>query len=191
MTASESSQSLAVLIPLKRVADAKQRLRDGGVRDVDALVLHLARGVIEASSPRPVVVVTEDDDVAVFASSLGAAIVRTNATTLSDAVHDAYTTLASRYQRLVIVHADLAAPEGIGDFVPVEGITMVADHHGEGTTVLSLDTGLDFHFAYGAHSLARHIEEARRLHVNYSVITESTWSRDVDEPGDVNPSMWP
>ena len=191
MTAPESSQSLAVLVPLKRVSDAKQRLRDGGVHDVDALVLHLARGVIAAASPRPVVVVTEDDDVAAFASSLGAAIVRTSATTLSDAVQDAYATLTSRYQRLIIVHADLATPEGIGDFIPHEGITMVADHQGEGTTVLSLETGLDFRFAYGEHSLARHIEEARRLHVNYTVITESIWSHDVDQPGDVNSSMWP
>lgn len=190
MTVIESSKSLAVLIPLKRVADAKQRLRDGGVRDVDALVLHLARGVIRAARPRPVVVVTEDDDVATFASSLGAQSVRTNARTLSDAVQDAYVTLGSRYERLLIVHADLAAPEGIGDFIPGEGITMVADHQGEGTTVLSLPTGLDFHFAYGAHSLEQHIREAQRLQLHYTVITDSTWSRDVDEPVDLDPTMW-
>ena len=190
MTEPPSADDIAVLIPLKRVADAKQRLREGGVHDVDALVWHLARGVISAAHPRPVVVVTEDAGVADFASALGAQIVRTGARNLNDAVQGAVAALRESYRRLIVVHGDLAAPEGIGGFTPGEGITLVADHQGVGTTVLALDTALDFHFAYGADSLARHVDEARRLDVTCTVIRQSPWSRDVDDPADVDPAMW-
>jgi 2-phospho-L-lactate/phosphoenolpyruvate guanylyltransferase len=186
MTTRDRLDRIAVVIPLKRVAHAKQRLRDAGTADVDALVLRLACGVIEAARPRPIVVVTEDDDVAAFASSLELETLRTSARTLSGAVQDAYGALSDRFARLTIVHADLATPRGIGEFAPSSSVALVADHHGRGTTVLSLVTGLDFHFAYGPDSLARHVQEARRLGVDYSVIADSPWSHDVDEPSDID-----
>ncbi len=186
MTARDHLDRVAVVIPLKRVAHAKQRLRDAGTADVDDLVLRLARGVIEAARPRTIVVVTEDDDVAAFASSLDLETLRTSARSLSGAVQDAYGALGARFARLTIVHADLATPQGIGEFAPSSSVTLVADHHGRGTTVLSLVTGLDFHFAYGPDSLARHVREARRLLVDYSVLTDSPWSYDVDERSDLD-----
>ncbi len=190
MTAPRTVETLAVVIPLKRIADAKRRLREGGTPDVDALVRTLARGVIDAARPRPTIIVTEDDDVADFAASLGVEALRTTARTLSDAVQFAYAALGERFERLTIAHADLASPAGLGEYAPRPGITLVADHHGRGTTVMSLETGLDFHFAYGANSLTRHLQEARRLEVDVTVIMDSTWSRDVDEPADLESFRW-
>ena len=187
MTGRKHSVDLAVVIPLKRVTNAKQRLRLDGVDNVDTLVWRLARGVIEATRRRPTYVVTEDLDVAAFAMSLSAQTIMTSARTLSDAVADAYVSLGSSYERLLIVHADLAEPAGLGDFEPGDGVTLVADRHGLGTNVLALATRLDFRFAYGADSLSRHRLEALRLGLACTVITESPWSWDVDSADDMRP----
>lgn len=187
MTRRDRSGDLAVVIPLKRVTEAKQRLRREGVLDVDGLVWRLARGVIEAARVRPTYVVTEDPGVAAFAASLSVATLMTTARTLSDAVADAYASLAQSFERLLIVHADLADPAGLGDFEPDEGVTLVADRHGRGTNVLALATGLDFRFAYGRDSLARHRREAHRLGLACTVVTDSPWSWDVDVSADLRP----
>jgi 2-phospho-L-lactate guanylyltransferase len=84
------------------------------------------------------------------------------------------------------VHGDLRSPEGLGSFNPVEGITIVTDHHGRGTNVLALPTGLDFHFAYGSDSAQLHVLEAQRLGIDVTLIKDSPWRFDVDEPSDLN-----
>jgi 2-phospho-L-lactate guanylyltransferase (CobY/MobA/RfbA family) len=116
---------------------------------------------------------------------MGAEVRRTGATGLNEVVQDAYRGLARRFARLIVVHGDLRQPEGLGtvDFAP--GITLFADHHGQGTNVLVVPTGLDFHFAYGSNSLARHREQAERLGVAHRVITDSPWRFDVDERSDL------
>lgn len=187
MTRHDYSRDLAVVIPLKRVAAAKQRLRRAGAANVDALVWRLARKVIEAARERPTYVVTEDRDVAAFATSLSVETIMTSARTLSGAVSDAYGYLDATFDRLLIAHADLADPSGLGDFEPDDGVTMVADRHGRGTNVLALATGLDFRFGYGANSLAHHRLEAQRLGLNYTVISDSPWSWDVDVIDDLLP----
>ena len=146
----------------------------------------LARGVLSSCPPRTVIVVSEDPAVAHFATSLGVEVWTSAASNLNDAVQGAYEGLRKRFDRLIVVHGDLRYPEGLGSFEPEPGITLFADHHGVGTNVLVLPTGLDFHFAYGADSLRRHVDEAERLHVSYRVDTQSPWRFDVDEPSDLN-----
>ena len=187
MTRRNRPGDLAVVVPLKRVAEAKQRLRGAGVLDVDALVWRLARGVLAASRARPTYVVTEDADVAAFATSLAATAIMTTAGTLSDAVTDAYNSLSESFARLLIVHADLVDPTGLGEFDPGEGVTLVADRHGLGTNVLALASGLEFRFGYGANSLEHHRREAHRLGLACTVITDSPWSWDVDVMEDLRP----
>ena len=187
MTRHDHSNDMAVVIPLKRVADAKQRLRRAGALNVDALVWRLARGVIEATRARPTFVVTEDADVAAFAASLAVTSFVTPATTLSSAVADAYASLGGSFERLLIVHADLEDPAGLGDFEPDAGVTLVADRHGLGTNVLALPTRRDFRFGYGANSLHHHRREAQRLGLACTVITDSPWSWDVDVMEDLRP----
>ncbi len=175
----------AVVIPLKRFDVAKERLRRDGNLDVTALARELARAVIVASAPRPVVVVCEDDDVARFALELGAEVWASDAKDLNEAVHGAYQGLTGRFERLLIAHGDLRHPEGLGRFEPGPAITLVTDRHTEGTNVLVLPTGLDFRFAYGPRSRTRHEEEARRLGIDCHVVIDSPWRFDVDEPSDL------
>ena len=95
---------------------------------------------------------SESDEITGFALALECEVLRTDATDLNDAVQRAYGALQSRFERLIIVHGDLRHPEGLGAFDPDDAVTIVTDHHGLGTNVLALPTGLDFHFAYGADS---------------------------------------
>lgn len=176
----------AIVIPLKRFERAKGRLRRGTDLNVAALAEELARGVIDNSHPRHVIVLSENPDVTHFATSMGVEVWKSRATNLNEAVQGAYQGLRGRFERLIIAHGDLRLPDGLGAFTPEPGITLFADHHGEGTNVLVIPTGLDFHFAYGPQSLSRHIEQAKRLGVEYRVVTNSPWRYDVDEPSDLD-----
>lgn len=174
------------MVPLKRFDRAKERLRGDADLDVATIAEDLARGVLASCHPRTVVVVSEDPDVTSFAQSMGADVWSSTALNLNEAVQGAYEGLRERFDLLIVVHGDLRYPKGLGDFVFERGITFFADHHGEGTNVLVIPTGLDFHFAYGPDSLRRHVDEAKRLRVHYQVVTSSPWRFDVDEPSDLD-----
>jgi 2-phospho-L-lactate guanylyltransferase len=177
-----------VLVPLKNFSDAKSRLREVlSERDVENLTRELARAVLAAVRPYETLVVCDDDTVAAFASHCGAAVFRATARSLNGAVHEAYHSL-NGYDQAIIVHADLRAPTGLGTYQPGPGVTIVTDHHGSGTNVLSLPTGVDFHFSYGPGSATLHQIEALRLGIACEITTNSPWRFDVDEPGDLESS---
>lgn len=176
----------SVVIPLKRFDLAKERLRVDIALDVNSLAEYLAQRVILESYPRHVIVLSESPEISLFAASLGAEVWESDSTNLNEAVQHAYRDLETRFHRLIIVHGDLRYPKGLGNVIFDPGITIVSDHHGTGTNVLALPTGLDFRFSYGLGSLALHVREASRLNVDYRVITTSPWRFDVDEPGDLN-----
>jgi 2-phospho-L-lactate guanylyltransferase len=174
-----------VLVPLKNFSDAKSRLREVlSERDVESLTQALARAVLEAVRPYETLVVCDDADVADFAIFCGAGVFRATQRSLNGAVSEAYATL-EQYDQAIIVHADLRAPQGLGRYQPGTGITIVSDHHGSGTNVLSLPTGVDFRFSYGENSAALHQREASRLGIACSLTTNSPWRFDVDEPNDL------
>lgn len=180
-----------ILVPLKRFSDAKSRLRAALVAgEVVALTRRLATGVICAAAPRPVAVLCDDDDVAAFAVTLGAAAWRVTATGLSAAVAEGYELAGRRFGRCVIAHGDLARPAGLGDYRFLEGVTVVPDHRGDGTNVLALPTGLAFPFAYGPQSADRHLAAARELGLPTHRLEGSPWGVDIDGPEDLeSPEM--
>jgi 2-phospho-L-lactate guanylyltransferase len=175
----------AFVIPLKRFDVAKERLRVKNAASVTELAQELATRVIEACAPRHTIVLSESDEISAFASALGCEVQHSDATNLNDAVQRAYGALQSRFGRLIIVHGDLRHPEGLGSYEPGAGITIVTDHHGLGTNVMALPTGLDFHFSYGANSASLHQREAERIGCPLTLITDSPWRFDVDEPEDL------
>ena len=176
----------AIVVPLKHFDAAKGRLRLGGIEEVSALARRLAEGVVRSCAPRPVIVLTESDEVSAFATELGVEVLVSDATDLNEAVQRAYEALSARYDQLVVVHGDLRSPGGLGQFDPGLGVTIVADHHGTGTNVLAVPTGVGFRFAYGADSAPRHRREAQRLGLDWRLIADSPWRFDVDEPEDLD-----
>jgi 2-phospho-L-lactate guanylyltransferase len=177
--------SIAFVIPLKRFDLAKERLRASNIASVTELAQRLATGVITSCAPRPTIILSESDEISEFAYALGCDVLRSDAMDLNEAVQRAYGALTSHYEYLVIVHGDLRDPVGLGSFEPNVGVTIVTDHHGEGTNVLALPTGLDFHFSYGENSASLHRREAERLDCPVIVVTDSPWRFDVDEPDDL------
>jgi 2-phospho-L-lactate guanylyltransferase len=176
---------IAFVIPLKEFDIAKDRLRRGGVLDVAQLAMNLARGVLESCAPQPVYVASESLEVNFFATEHGARVLSSSATSLNEAVQHAYQALSADFDVIIVAHGDLLQPAGLGEFLPQPGVTIVTDHHGQGTNVLALPTKLDFHFGYGPESRVHHQQEAERLGLEYRVIKDSPWSYDVDEPGDL------
>jgi 2-phospho-L-lactate guanylyltransferase len=173
------------VVPIKDFDVAKERLRRGGVTGVDVLARTLAAGVIQHCGPRPVIVLSESSEVSSFARELGAEVLESTATGLNEAVQFAYEELGHSYRRLIVVHSDLQHPEGLSEFAPLEGVTVVTDHVGEGTNVLVVPTGVGFMFRYGPHSAQLHEAEATRLGLTCRLVTDSPWRFDVDEPSDL------
>ncbi|MCU1364264.1 MAG: hypothetical protein JWM55_2092 [Acidimicrobiaceae bacterium] len=173
------------VVPLKPFEVAKNRLRRGGVNDVTTLASDLATGVIRSCAPRRVVVLSESPSVTRFARDLGVEALESAATNLNEAVQNAYERLGELFERVIVVHGDLREPEGLGEFHPDPGITIITDHLSRGTNVLVVPTGLDFHFRYGADSAMKHYREAERLELSVRTITDSPWRYDVDEASDL------
>ncbi|MGC2486237.1 MAG: hypothetical protein WA359_08340 [Acidimicrobiales bacterium] len=178
--------SQVFVVPVKRFDTAKSRLRLGDVGDVTALARDLATAVVRSCAPEPVIVLSESDDVTRFAHDLGAEALESDARDLNEAVQNAHEQLADRFERLIVVHGDLENPIGLHEFRPANGVTIITDHHGRGTNVLVVPTGINFHFSYGESSAISHEREAARLGVACRVITDSPWRFDIDEPGDVH-----
>ncbi|HET8991335.1 MAG TPA: hypothetical protein VFN59_09580 [Acidimicrobiales bacterium] len=175
---------VGVIVPLKSFSRAKSRLRMVAGLDVDRLVEEMARAVVEAARPRATFVATDDADVARWARGLGAAVVLAPPG-LNAAVEVAYRELGDSADVAVVAHGDIVDPVGLGDFRPGCDVTIVADHHGTGTTVLAVPTGAGFRFAFGPSSRSRHEREASRLGLAWRTLTDSPWRFDVDQPGDL------
>lgn len=178
-------EHIAVLVPLKRFDLAKNRLRRAGESDVTALANRLATSVVQHLAPHHVIIASESREVSEFARSLGVEVFESEARDLNDAVQRAYVALADRFEQLMIVHGDLKHPAGLGAFQPDDAVTIITDHHQRGTNVLALPTGVGFRFSYGPDSRSRHEIEAQRLGLTCTVVTDSPWAYDVDDPEDM------
>jgi 2-phospho-L-lactate guanylyltransferase (CobY/MobA/RfbA family) len=178
-------ENLAILVPLKAFSIGKSRLRDGGVAGVDEMARVLAVSVMAAAQPRPLFVACESLDVATFALDLGAQVIRSSSLNLNEAVSHSYRVLSETYEWIVIAHGDIRDPDGLGDFIPSSGVTVIVDSHGTGTNVLALPRNLDFSFSYGPYSAQAHQLEAQRLGLVCHVDFNSPWRFDVDEPTDL------
>lgn len=64
-------------------------------------------------------------------------------------------------------------------------MTLVPDRRDDGTNVLRLPVGYDFHFAYGSGSFRAHRAEATRIGLPVRVLRDPDLAYDVDWPADV------
>lgn len=181
-----STRDRIALIPLKSFATAKQRLRAHLSDEATAeLVEKLAIGVLAASEPLTTWIVTDDVDIEQFAIRHGLTTFRPTRPGLNEGVREAYRAASDVFAHAVIIHADLANPQHLGQFDFGEGVTLFTDHLGLGSNVLALPTGLDFVFQYGPDSAQCHVAESRRLGIEPRVINDSPWRFDIDSPEDL------
>jgi 2-phospho-L-lactate guanylyltransferase len=183
----ESTPPLAVLVPVKRFADAKARLA-GALPPLEraALAQAMATTVVAAAAPLSVWVVCDDPSVAAWATDLGAQVLWRPGRGLNGAVTEGARALAALgVERVIVSHADLPHARRLAWVAQFGGVTIVPDRRDDGTNVICVPTGADFHFAYGAGSFRRHSAEARRLGLAVRVVREPSLGWDVDLPDDL------
>jgi 2-phospho-L-lactate guanylyltransferase len=182
-----------VLIPVKGFHRAKERLASElSPPERAALARRLATGVVAAAAPLPVWVVCEDQAVADWARSVGAAVSWQPGSGLNGAVQAAFAELSvAGFERVIVAHGDLSRATSLawlGEAPTVADprcVVLVPDRHGEGTNVASVPAGCGFEFAYGPGSCARHVAEAERLGLPLVVRRHDELQYDVDDPADL------
>jgi len=136
-------------------------------------------------------VVTADPEVAELAASCGAEVLDDPLGTLDDAAAAGLARArADGHERVVVAHSDLPFPAdlvGLAVVGPRDGIVLVPDRHGDGTNVMVLPCDVDFGFAYGPGSFARHRAEAERTGRPTTIVSPSPLGWDVDVPDDLDP----
>jgi 2-phospho-L-lactate guanylyltransferase (CobY/MobA/RfbA family) len=172
-------------VPIKDFALAKSRLRNHNISEVSELARTLATGVIAELGNDEVTVICESEAVSEFALALGCNVAYSKASGLNQSVQGFYDSVTEMYERITVVHADLASPIGLGDYRPQRDVGIVTDQRRLGTNVLSVPTGVRFQFQFGDNSLRLHELEAARLGLSYEVTDQGPWIRDVDLPEDL------
>ncbi|MGH9304715.1 MAG: 2-phospho-L-lactate guanylyltransferase [Acidimicrobiales bacterium] len=178
----------ALLVPVKAFEHAKARLSPVlSTRQRAMLARHLADGVIGAAPELARFVVCDDEDVAKWARSRGAEVLWTPGLGLSGAVGAGVFELAGRgYHTVVVAHADLAHPEGLGELGTQGAVSLVPDRRRDGTNVIVLPSESGFRFSYGAGSFGRHRTEAARLGLSCVLIADTKLAIDIDLPEDLD-----
>jgi 2-phospho-L-lactate guanylyltransferase len=179
-----------IVVPIRSFRHGLTRLArrlDGEERD--ALARRLAERVVDAAGAVPVVVVSSDPDVVVWAEARGAAVVADPGTL--DGAADAGRAFARERgaSRVVIAHADLPFASALDRFVTpaAQAIALiVADRTGDGTPVLSLPVDADVAYAYGPGSFARHCAAATAAGLAVEVVHDDALAFDIDEPADLD-----
>ena len=188
LDASRAHTSGAV-IPIRAFALGKARLAaslDGAERA--ALGRRWAEQVVQAAGDLPIVVVSSDPDVRVWAAGLGVDVLD-DPGSLDGAASIGRDHLRDRgCSRVVVAHADLPRAHDLARLTrdasqPV--VALVPCHRDDGTPVLSVPTAADFRFAYGPASFRRHAAEARRLGLGLRVVRDRDLAFDVDVPDDL------
>ncbi len=179
---------IAVVIPVKAFSKAKGRLSTVlDRRERDALARTLASNVIAAAAPLSVIVVTNDEDVRMWAAKVGAKTVHDIGEGLSAAAHQGTVQAALEgFERVIVAHADLPHAKALAWIGEFDGITLVPDRHGTGTNVIGLPASSPFRFTYGEGSFGRHCREARRIGSPFRIVRDATLAWDVDVPSDLD-----
>jgi len=176
-------------VPVKAFHQAKRRLGTA-LPEVERvrLVRSMATHVVEACVPMPVAVVCDDEEVARWASDLGAAVMWEPGQGLNGAVRAGVRRLAeSGTEWVTVAHGDLPRAHGLGALSGFDGITLVPDRRDDGTNVLRLPAAAaDFRFSYGVGSFQAHRTEALRVGLAVRVLRHPNLAYDVDWPADVD-----
>lgn len=192
----QCASTIAVIIPIKAFEQAKDRL--SGVLTAEQrnrLARATALGVLESVRGIHVFVVCNDRDVSDWAKTHGATVVTQSDAGLNAAVQEGISA-AHEYKRVMIVHSDLPLPGRLRKLLAAtsasDSVTIVPDRHHDGTNVLIIPSGTDFHCHYGAQSFLAHVAEANKLGLAIKVIEDDELAFDIDMPDDLLmlPTAW-
>ncbi len=183
-----------MIVPLKSFRTAKARL--AGVLDPQRradLAREMAGAVVASAGDLRVLVATDDDEVARWATAHRCEVVATTGLDLDGSVGAALETArAEGASFALVVHGDLPLADDLqplaAELAP-DRMVLVTDRAGDGTNVLGVPLGehVDplFDVAYGAGSAQRH--RARAAVRGWEVVTVASpaFAHDVDTPADL------
>jgi 2-phospho-L-lactate guanylyltransferase len=193
----EHTRMIAALVPVKRLAQAKSRLRtvlsDGQRRDFvlamleDALRLLAGQRAIEAAA-----VVSADEDALDFARRLGAQSIREPPSIrgLNAALAFAADVLAQQgASDLLVLPADvpLATPADIEAILAAwqEAPVVLCPSQSGGTSALALRPLQAIAFRFGPRSFAAHRRAAVERDLSAAVVSRPGLALDIDRPEDL------
>ena len=175
-----------VLVPIRSFDDAKSRLAETLDRQArQALMREMAEVVVAAAHDLPVWVVSDDNEVALWAQGVGASTYAVGVSGLNPAITVASAAAAGAgASRIIIAHADLPFAADLR-VVTGTGVAIAPDRHRDGSNVMSLPTNTGFVFAYGPGSFAKHRAESARLGLEFTEVNDPSLAWDVDSPADL------
>jgi 2-phospho-L-lactate guanylyltransferase len=190
-------RTLAIL-PVKRFADAKQRLADRlapAQREalVEAMVTDVLGALAVSRRLDGVLVITNEPAVAAIAKQLGASIVPDR----RDAGQSAATAVGAAhakrngFDRVLMVPGDCPALDRdeldalLSAHTASPSVVIVPDRHGSGTNALLLSPPDVIAPAFGPDSFERHRELAETAGVPFEVARPPTLLLDIDTPADL------
>ena len=178
---------LAVLVPVKRFAAAKGRLR-GVIPDDDRarLAQWMAEQVLAACTGLECFVACDDDDVRSWAEAQGATVAWGPQLGLNRAVDDGVAAISERgFDHVIVSHADLPLPSALPAVARAGTITLVPDRRLDGTNVMAFPTDRPVAASYGGGSFRRHLVAAQRLGGTVEVRRDHNLSIDLDTVDDL------
>ena len=176
-----------VLVPVKAFADAKARLSGAlSPADRESLARFTAARVVAAAAPAAAYVVCDDDAVAQWATDHGAGVLWHPGVGLDNAISHGVADLAAAGAcHVVIAHGDLPRAAALASLASPDCITLVPDHAGSGTNVLTLPQPTAFEFSYGVGSFHRHLATALATGRRVRVLRHPLLALDIDTPDDL------
>jgi 2-phospho-L-lactate guanylyltransferase len=189
MSARRPSHTAGVVVPLRSFAQGKARLADALDDDARrAFTRTMAERVVTAAGSRPVVIVSSAPEVVAWSRGLGVARVPDPGSL--DRAADAGREWVREHglARVVVMHADLPLAttiDAIAGDADAHVAVIVPDHHDDGNPVLAIPSTVDFEFAYGPGSCARHIAEAGRCGLDVRIVRDHALGFDIDDATDL------
>jgi 2-phospho-L-lactate/phosphoenolpyruvate guanylyltransferase len=186
---SRSQPDAGIVVPLRSFTLGKARLAEVlSETDREVLARSMAESVVNAAAARPVVIVSSATEVVAWARDHGCSVIDDPGSLDAAAAAGRLWALDRGLARYAVVHADLPLARSL-DAVVGDGDAPVAvivpDHRDDGTPVISLPTAVEFSFAYGPGSAARHADEARGRSLTVRIVRDPALAFDVDLPADL------
>jgi 2-phospho-L-lactate guanylyltransferase len=190
MSARRLSHTAGVVVPLRSFALGKARL--AGVLDDNArraFARTMAERVVAAASRRPLVIVSSASEVVSWAEAIGVEHIADPGSLDGAAIAGQQWVRDRGLSRVVVMHADLPLAttlDAVADDGDAAVAVVVPDHHDDGNPVLAVPSAVEFGYAYGPGSCARHISEAKRCGLDVRIVRDHALGFDVDDAADLD-----
>jgi 2-phospho-L-lactate guanylyltransferase len=194
------NERIIAVVPIRSLRHGKTRLSPVLGNEARATLLHgiadqVVTAAVDSDQIETILVISPESETLAWAAGFGPTVVAVPQPEHRPGLNGAIDAgrawaLDNGASAVLSLFADLPliAPDDIRGLVArTEPVVLGADRRGEGTNALLLrlaGRGPEFTFAFGDDSLARHLEEARRLGLSAALHDATGIAFDLDTPDD-------